>query len=241
MRAQAGRVAYAAMAAALITTTPSALTYAESSTADSTSARSQAVRLRTAVSQLRVAKETRSGYARERFQLWVDTDGDCLDTRDEVLKAESKRAAVVRSCDVTRGRWLSYYDQVSWRDPGDVDIDHLVPLAEAWDSGAKRWNAGTRERYANDLRDRRPLVAVTDNVNQSKGDQDIREWRPQFKVCRYLTQWVAVKTRWSMAIDGAERRSMTRLSQRCPNRILRVSQARIHHQARPTNYIRAPR
>lgn len=70
----------------------------------------------------------------------------------------------------------------------------MVPLAEAWDSGGKRWNAKTRERYANDLGDRRALVAVTDNVNQSKGDRDIAEWLPERSHCRYLREWTVVKT-----------------------------------------------
>src|SRR5262245_40972770 len=116
------------------------------------------VRLREAVRRLPVAHETRVGYVRDRFRLWVDADGDCRDTRDEVLAAESRTR--VTGCDVTRGRWVSYYDRAVWRNSSDVDIDHLVPLAEAWDSGAKRWNASTRQRYANDLGDRRNLVAV---------------------------------------------------------------------------------
>jgi hypothetical protein len=132
------------------------------------------VRLRVAARRLPVAPERRDGYDRDLFRLWVDADGDCQDTRDEVLAAESR--VRVRGCDITHGRWLSYYDGVTWSDSGDVDIDHLVPLAEAWDSGARRWSPGTRERYANDLGDRRSLVAVTDNVNQSKSDQDLAEW-----------------------------------------------------------------
>ena len=75
----------------------------------------------------------------------------------------------------------------TWTSSSDVDIDHLVPLKEAWDSGAERWGAATRERYANDLGDPRTLVAVTDNVNQSKGDQDVADWLPEFNHCRYVT------------------------------------------------------
>ncbi len=107
------------------------------------------IRLLGAVRRLPLARETRAGYDREKFRLWVDADGDCRDTRDEVLAAESKDP--VSGCDINRGKWRSYYDGRTWRRSSDVDIDHLVPLAEAWDSGAKRWDANTRERYANDL------------------------------------------------------------------------------------------
>ena len=102
---------------------------------------------------------------------WVDADGDCQDTRAEVLVAES-RVATGGGDRESPAEWFSYYDRETWTDAGDVDIDHLVPLAEAWDSGAKRWTPTPGSGYANDLRDPRTLVAVTDNVNQSKGDQD---------------------------------------------------------------------
>ena len=94
------------------------------------------------------------------------------------------------------GRWFSYYDRVSWTLAADVDIDHMVPLAEAWDSGARSWTTARRQAYANDLGDRRSLVAVTDNVNQAKGDQDPAAWLPQSPSCRYVREWVAVKIRW---------------------------------------------
>lgn len=190
--------------------------------------RAQNVRLRAAVRQLPVAGETRAGYARDKFRLWVDADADCRDTRDEVLAAESRVS--VSGCDVSRGKWFSYYDGLIWRDSSDVDIDHLVPLAEAWDSGARRWNANTRQRYANDLADRRALVAVTDNVNQSKSDQDIAEWLPARQHCRYLREWTVVKTRWSLTVNRAEKRTMRRLSEDCRNPLLHVTRARIGYR-----------
>lgn len=143
-----------------------------------------------------------------------------------MLAQESRES--VSGCDITRGSWFSYYDGRTWRASSDADIDHLVPLAEAWASGARRWNPNTRERYANDLGDRRALVAVTDNVNQSKGDQDIAEWQPDRSVrCRYLREWTVVKTRWSLTVNRTEKRYMRRLADRCPNKVLHVDTARI--------------
>ena len=178
----------------------------------------EAMRLRAAVRALPVAPETPDGYDRDLFRHWVDADGDCQDTREEVLVAESQ--VPVDGCTVTTGRWFSWYDRATWTQASDVDIDHLVPLKEAWDSGARAWDADTRERYANDLGDPRTLVAVTDNVNQSKGDRDVAEWLPEYGVCRYVRQWVAVKLRWGLSVDGAERTTLRHEAGRCRNRMV---------------------
>ena len=214
------------VASVLVGLAPEAIGTGAGGAPDESSAdRAISVRLRTAVRHLPVASETRAGYDRDKFRLWVDANGDCQDTRDEVLDAESR--VHVSGCDITRGRWLSYYDNRTWRNSSDVDIDHMVPLAEAWDSGARRWNANTRERYANDLRDRRTLVAVTDNVNQSKGDQDIAEWLPERSHCRYVQEWVVVKTRWSLKVNRTEKHTARRLADHCRNAVLHLTKAHI--------------
>jgi hypothetical protein len=176
------------------------------------------LRLRAAVRALPVADETPKGYDRDLFEHWVDADHDCQDTREEVLVAESR--VPVDGCTVTTGEWFSWYDRETWTQASDVDIDHLVPLKEAWDSGAGRWDADTRERYANDLGDARTLVAVTDNVNQSKGDRDVAEWLPDYGVCRYVRQWVAVKLRWSLTVDATERATLRDRARHCRNRVV---------------------
>jgi hypothetical protein len=180
-----------------------------------------------AIADLRVRSEVRTGYARDLFPHWIDADGDGCSTRDEVLIAEADDPVTVGDgCDLSGGRWFSYYDRVSWTDPGRIDIDHLVPLAEAWDSGARRWRTSTRRAYANDLGDRRSLVGVTDSVNQSKADRDPGEWMPEYGRCRYVRQWVAVKHRWRLSVDRAERRALASLASDCRNRTVRVTLAR---------------
>jgi hypothetical protein len=186
-------------------------------------ASAQTLRVRAAVRALPVAPETPDGYDRDLFKHWVDADHDCQDTREEVLVAESR--VPIDGCTVTTGEWFSWYDHETWTQPSDVDIDHLVPLKEAWDSGARRWDADTRERYANDLGDRRALVAVTDNVNQSKGDQDVAEWLPEFGTCRYVRWWVAVKLRWGLTIDTAEKATLRDRARHCRNRVIHVDPA----------------
>lgn len=179
-----------------------------------------------AIADLPVATESRSGYSRDLFRHWVDADGDGCDTRDEVLIAEAEEApGVGAACALAGGRWYSYYDGVSQTSASALDIDHLVPLAEAWDSGAGSWSSATREAYANDLGDSRALVGVTAAENRSKGDQDVAEWLPA-QQCRYLREWVAVKHRWRLSVDSAEKSALSSLAAGCGDTTVTVTLAR---------------
>ena len=183
--------------------------------------------LQTAVADLPVATEVRTGYDRALFQHWIDADGDGCSTRNEVLLAEADDPPTVSgTCTLSGGRWFSYYDRVSWTSTSDLDIDHMVPLAEAWDSGARTWTSTVRRDFANDLGDYRSLVAVTDNVNQAKGDQDPGTWLPQYDQCRYLREFVAVKHRWRLTVDSAEKAAMTSLASSCTTTTITVTLAR---------------
>jgi hypothetical protein len=190
-------------------------------------AESYSAPLTTAIADLPVAREVRTGYSRDLFPHWVDADGDGCSTRNEVLISEADDPVSVGSgCSLSGGRWYSYYDAVSWTNPSDLDIDHLVPLAEAWDSGARSWSTATRQAYANDLGDSRSLVGVTDNVNQAKGDQDPREWLPTHQQCRYLREWVAVKHRWRLRVDSGEKSALSSIASGCTNSTITVTLAR---------------
>lgn len=161
------------------------------------------------LAKIRILPEYTVGYDRDLFPHWKDLDGDGCDTRKEVLIAESRTTATVgSSCAVTSGSWYSPYDGATWTDPSDVDIDHVVALNEAWQSGAYAWSTQQRTNYANDLTDDRTLIAVTDSVNQSKSDKDPTQWLPPLASyrCTYLAHWVSVKARWSLAMDEAEHR-----------------------------------
>jgi hypothetical protein len=151
------------------------------------------------------AESHNSTYARTRFKHWSDLDGDGCKTRDQVLIAESTiQATVSTRCNVTAGRWVSWYDDTVWTDDADVDIDHVVALAEAWGSGAWDWTGAKRERFANDLAFAWSLDAVTDNLNQSKGSRDPADWLPPRHTCKYARHWVAIKYRWRLSINTAE-------------------------------------
>jgi len=99
----------------------------------------------------------------------------------------------------------------------------MVPLAEAWDSGARSWSPDRREAYANDLADYRTLVGVTASSNRSKGDQHVAEWLPSYDQCRYLREYVAVKVRWSLRVDSAEKSAMQSLAGGCTNSTITVT------------------
>lgn len=171
------------------------------------------------IEALPVAAEVSTGYDRNLYKHWVDADKDGCDTRREVLIAESTTPLAVAdsTCEISGGAWYSYYDGATWTDPADVDIDHVVALSEAHASGAHAWGAARREAFANDLGDARSLVAVTDNVNQSKGDQDPAEWLPLLERCRYIAEWVAVKTRWTLSVDTVEKQALRETAAGCEN------------------------
>jgi hypothetical protein len=157
---------------------------------------------------VRVENEFSSGYDRSLFDHWRDVDGDGCDSRDQVLKRDSISLPQVDpiSCDVIAGDWISPYDGARWSNPSDIDIDHVVALKEAWDSGAWSWSSAQRRAFANDTSDSRTLLAVTDSVNQSKSDKDPSNWLPplQSYTCTYIGNWVAVKVRWNLSMDSSE-------------------------------------
>jgi hypothetical protein len=162
------------------------------------------------LSRIPIRREQPAGYARSKFRHWVDADGDSCNTREEALIEESSSPAQVDmfGCKVLAGDWYSTYDKVTVTDPSGLDVDHVVALKEAWDSGAGKWSAARREAFANDLSDPRALVAVTASSNRSKGDKDPPQWMPRNTAmhCTYLSDWVAVKSRWSLSMDESEYR-----------------------------------
>ncbi|MFJ3800022.1 HNH endonuclease family protein [Streptomyces sp. NPDC090088] len=184
--------------------------------------------VRDALAALTVADESRAGYSRDKFKHWTDADKNGCNTRAEVLLAEAVNAPEIGpKCALTGGSWYSPYDDQYFNNASKLDVDHLVPLAEAWDSGAFAWTPKEREAYANDLDDPRALIAVSAASNRSKADKDPTEWLPPYAPyrCTYVTDWVADKTRYQLSIDPAEHNALDERLAACPDQPITVTLA----------------
>lgn len=170
---------------------------------------------RSYLASLSVKTESRTGYDRDLFPTWITISGAC-NTREYVIKRDGSNVVTNSACTATSGSWYSVYDGATWTAASDLDIDHLVPLAEAWDSGASAWTTAQRQAFANDVT-RPQLIAVTDNVNQQKSDQDPAEWMPPLSsyACTYVRAWVQVKYYYKLAVDSAEKAKLTSVLNGC--------------------------
>lgn len=184
----------------------------------------------TVLRSLKTGPRQVSGYDRSYFPHWIWI-GSC-NTRGLVLKRDSEVPTTTRgACTVETGRWRSYYDGLVLTQAREIDIDHMVPLAEAWRSGANTWTTPTRESFANDLGYRWSLIPVSASSNRSKSDGDPASWIPKKTYqCRYAKNWVTVKYRWSLSVDQSERNALTRLIQACADPSIKVpTKATIRH------------
>ncbi len=156
-------------------------------------------------------------YDRHSYGGWIDADGDCLNTRHEVLQAESLIPARIIACKVVRGLWYDLFTGETFTNPKALDVDHVVPLKEAEVSGAENWSSVRKRLYANDLTNPGHLMAVKSSVNRSKGSRDLAEWLPPNASfhCAYVKMWKAIKGRWGLSMDKAEQETATRVLATC--------------------------
>ncbi|HEX8346463.1 MAG TPA: HNH endonuclease family protein [Actinoplanes sp.] len=165
--------------------------------------------------KLTVAKAaSMRGYSREKFPHWRSTGENC-DVRDTVLKRDGTKVRT-SGCNVVAGTWTSVYDGLTIAQPAKMDVDHMVPLANAWRSGAASWTDAKRGDFANDL-DRPQLIAVSATSNRAKGDQDPSTWKPKVTGiwCQYAQDWIAVKSHWRLWVTTAEKAALTDMLEKC--------------------------
>lgn len=174
--------------------------------------------------RLRVREDSTVRYSREAFEHWIDEDSNGCDTRREVLRRSNQANGDGGRCGAEWGRWFSVYDGKVTNDPSEFEIDHLIPLAEAWRSGADEWPDVKRMAFANDLHPY-SLIAVSSESNREKGDKDPSQWLPPKKDfrCQYIARWIAVKFRWRLSIDPAEHRALDSALKSCDNPSLRLN------------------
>ena len=141
---------------------------------------------------------------------WIDEDKDCQNTRQEVLIEESYVPVILDSanCNVLYGLWICPFTGEMFIRPIKLDIDHLVPLKEAWLSGADEWTKEKRVAYANDLSYPEHLVAVKLGANRSKGAKDPAGWLPTKSINEYKSQWLKVKKKYNLTFDADEVKAM---------------------------------
>jgi competence ComEA-like helix-hairpin-helix protein len=152
------------------------------------------------------AEGSRAGYDRSLFSHWRDTNGSGCDARQDTLAEQVigfPQVDLFDSCVIVEGDWYSIFDGVTHAgSPSELDIDHVIALAEAWDSGASTWDSVTRRRFANDPAH---LVAVTASSNRSKSESDLAEWRPiRSAWCVTARITAEVKAAYGLSVDPAE-------------------------------------
>ena len=164
-------------------------------------------------------------YDRGDWRHWTDEDSDCQDTRQEVLIQESVSPVEYNDdrCRVESGEWNGPYTGEQFTRPRDLDVDHMVPLANAHRSGGWTWSEDDKRRYANDLSYDGHLIAVQNSANRAKGADGPEEWRPpdQGYWCQYAIDWVRIKQTWKLTATDAEASALSEMLNTCsPRRTL---------------------
>lgn len=169
--------------------------------------------------ELAVQPEQRHGYDRGDWPHWGSgRAGDGLNVRHEVLADESWCPVTVRDGYVTGGCWWSVYDQLWVQDPAALDVDHIVALQEAHDSGGFAWDVAAREAFANW---HRGLVAVSSATNRAKSAADPAGWLPDSGPvrCAFVRSWLQIKHAWALSVDADERAALQDAISDCPTAV----------------------
>ena len=167
-------------------------------------------------------------YDRGEWRHWADEDGDCQDARQESLIAESETSVTYTNddrCRVASGSWAGPYTGEVFTDPGSLDIDHMVPLANAHRSGGWAWSGTKKREYANDLSYDGHLIAVKASANRSKGSKGPEGWKPPDRAywCQYAVDWISIKNDWELAATESEAAALEQMLDTCePSRSLAV-------------------
>lgn len=148
-------------------------------------------------------------YDRADWRHWTDEDKDCQNTRHEVLSEESLKPVTFKSdkqCQVATGKWLAPFTGDTVTDATKLDVDHMVPLKNAHDSGGWAWDSDRKAAYANEMGYVGHLIAVTASANRKKGAKGPEGWKPpnQDYWCDYAIDWVQIKADWGLSATKAE-------------------------------------
>ena len=161
-------------------------------------------------------------YDRADWGDWIDADDNCRNTRHEVLAEESVEPVSYRTdrqCRVASGRWIGPYTGQTFIDPSSLDVDHVVPLANAHRSGAWDWDRDRKREYYNDLSNSGHLAVVERTVNREKGSHGPESWKPLNEAhwCEYAMNWISVKNKWDLTATASEIAALEAMLETCPN------------------------
>lgn len=159
-------------------------------------------------------------YSRSYYQHWVDHDSDCQDTRNEVLIRDAAGEVTYRDgdkCVVVKGTWNDPYSGKTYYEPRQLDVDHVVPLKNAHESGAWAWSKERRRDYANYLAANQHLLAVLASENRRKGDKGPDRYLPPNTAyrCDYVRLWMKIKQDWQLEMTEAEGEAVQRILETC--------------------------
>ena len=210
-----------------ITTTTSKDT-TTSTVADTTTSTSSSTTTTTTVSvdypQLIIAEISNSipDYNRDDWNHWIDENGDCQNTRHEVLIEESQETVTYTSdtyCSVNTGKWYGYYTGQYYYNASELDIDHFIPLKNAHQSGGYNWTSAKKEEFANYRLDPDNLIAVNLSANRSKGAKGPDEWKPSNTDywCEYAYDWIRIKDYWNLTTTQTEWDALVSMIDTCPD------------------------
>ncbi len=154
-------------------------------------------------------------YKRKLYPHWVDEDRDCQNSRMETLIKENigdLKFKKNKGCSVTWGKWYDPYSGKTFTKASDLDIDHIVPLKHAHQTGADSWTRKKRRAFANDPIN---LIPVYKSLNRQKGAKGPTRWMPPNKKfhCEYVTRWKAVKKKYGLRSSGRE---LASVQKKCP-------------------------
>jgi hypothetical protein len=164
----------------------------------------------------------RDGYSRDEFgQAWLDVDRNGCDTRNDILARDLDDIVVDARCRVLSGVLREpFTGDIVFFERGEqtsalVQIDHVVALSNAWQTGAQDIGEQRRIEFANDPLN---LIAVSGRLNQQKGDSDAASWLPPDRNywCEYVARQVGVKAHYSLSVTQAEHDQMARVLRSCP-------------------------
>ena len=205
------------------TSSTTTTTVADSTTTTTSSTTTTTVVLSLDYPQLIISEVSTSipEYNRDDWNHWIDENGDCQNTRHEVLIEESFESVTYTNdtyCSVSTGKWFGYYTGQYYYNASDLDIDHFIPLKNAHQSGGYNWSNSKKEEFANYRLDPDNLIAVNLSANRSKGAKGPDEWKPSNTDywCEYAYDWIRIKDYWNLTATQAEWDALVSMIETCP-------------------------